>query len=200
MAIIGALLALQHFDMFLRFCRRFHPDTCTALYRTYAYPMTFFFFLKAENVVLLRKDPHLWKMRSQVVWLSILFAAAVVTAFGLRFQDVIIRSLPYLFAVFGIGGFAVTMLIWLLTCIQGGRLLRYMFERHPGASKKYLYPGVNHPENTFFFLRSSNIAFMKRDPRLWSMRQLFVRLALLSLAFPLAVSLVVALIVYTLAH
>ena len=71
------------------------------------------------------------------------------------------------------GLFLSTALIWLATLIQFHRLF-YMFrERYPDHAKQipFAFKPIAHPEKFLSFFRKKQIAVLKADPELWSIRQ-----------------------------
>lgn len=84
--------------------------------------------------------------------------------------------------------FSLTGIIWLGCAIQNSRLLRSFEARFPEQAKKdipYSFSNMRHPEKLFYFFRKKSLPLLKSDSRIWSLRQQFKYLLILSFTVPI---------------
>ena len=87
----------------------------------------------------------------------------------------------------------ITIICWILTGIQGYRMVRLFKKKNPEIAKKKIPSAFasNYKDNfeiNLFFFRKENIPLLQKDQRIWRLRQQTKILFTLSIGAPLLIA------------
>ena len=92
----------------------------------------------------------------------------------------------------------IILICWVLCFIQSTRML-YLFRRkYPEIARKeiaHAFDFYAHPEKLFYFFREKNNQFLKDDIEVWNIREQVKLLAIISIALPLLIALIVLILI-----
>lgn len=179
-----SIMMLQSYRMIYIFGKK-NPENgenkIPNIFSEYMNPEKFFFFFRKENIVFLKKDNEVWRLRQQArLWLIISLMVSLLFLVGTVWL-MINGSTPERFSSFETMFFGLTAMSWGATRIQYYRLFDYFGEKQ-SDTKKYM-----NLKNFLFFFKNENIPVFQNNKAVLKLHQQ----AKISLIFSLTLSMFV---------